>query len=175
MVRALLMAKPVYAWKRFWCPPDGRINLSDRGFLVDPEEPFGAALNGDVVPWDTTSTKPCLILLGEPGIGKSSAMASERERMVRAIQGTEDQVLPVDLRRYQSDQRLHEHVFESVVVKTWKEGDGRLHLFLDSMDECLMRIENIGPILLGELSELPVERLSVRVACRTADWPRNLE
>ena len=169
------MAKQTYDWKRFWCPPAGHINLSDSGFLVDPDDPYGAALNPDVVPWDSISQSACLILLGEPGIGKSSALESERKRTERVLGETGDQLLWVDLRRYESDQRLHEHVFESAVVKAWRNGTSRLHLFVDSMDECLMRIENIGPMLIGELSELPVERLSIRIACRTADWPRGLE
>src|SRR5581483_5884549 len=100
-------------WKRFWCPPGGRINLADSGFLVDPDDPFGAALNPDVVPWDSISRSPCLILLGEPGIGKSSALDSEKQRTKEALAETGDHLLWVDLRRYQSDQRLHEHVFRS--------------------------------------------------------------
>ena len=39
----------LHDWKRFWCRPEGRINLSDEGFLVDPEAEYGAALNPDVV------------------------------------------------------------------------------------------------------------------------------
>jgi predicted NACHT family NTPase len=171
--RGAPMAK--YNWKRFWCPPAGHVSLSDSGFLVDPDDPYGASLNPDVVAWDSVSQSACLILLGEPGIGKSSALVSERERTDQLLKETGDQLLWVDLRRYKSDQRLHEHVFESAVVRAWRSGTSRLHLFVDSMDECLMRIENIGPILIGELSELPVERLSIRIACRTADWPRGLE
>jgi predicted NACHT family NTPase len=169
------MSKQTYNWKRFWCPPSGRINLADSGFLVDPDDPYGAALNPDVVPWDSISPGPCLILLGEPGIGKSSALDSEKQRTKEALAETGDHLLWVDLRRYQSDQRLHEHVFESKTLEEWRKGTSRLHLFVDSMDECLMRIENIGPILIGELSDLPVERLSLRIACRTAEWPRGLE
>src|SRR5437667_9168841 len=113
------MAKQMYNWKRFWCPPAGHVNLSDSGFLVDPDDPYGASLNPDVVPWDSVSQSACLILLGEPGIGKSSALVSERERTEQVVKETGDQILWVDLRRYQSDQRLHEHVFESAVVNAW--------------------------------------------------------
>ena len=47
--------------------------------------------------------------------------------------------------------------------------------FLDGMDEGLMRFENLGLALLNEFTDLPVDRLSLRVACRTAVWPRNLD
>jgi hypothetical protein len=169
------MEKVLYKWKRFWCAPSGRINLSDSGFLVDPDGEYGTMMNPDVVPWDAISTNPCLVLLGEPGIGKSAAMNDEHKHTAQACQGSEDQVVWVDLRSYHTDQRLHAHVFESPVFAAWRGGTFRLHLFLDSMDECLMRIENIGPVLLNEFKDLPVERLSVRIACRTADWPRGIE
>src|ERR1700722_17728467 len=130
------MAKLVYDWKRFWCIPEGRINLSDSGFLVDPDGEYGSMLNPDVVHWDAISSNPCLVLLGEPGIGKSAAMNDERERTVQARKGCADQVVWFDLRSYQTDQRLHVHVFESPVVSEWRRGTARLHLFLDSMDEC---------------------------------------
>jgi hypothetical protein len=32
--------KHKYNWKRFWCPRGGHINLSDGGFLYDPESEY---------------------------------------------------------------------------------------------------------------------------------------
>jgi hypothetical protein len=29
--------EPIYAWQRFWVPPDRSIDYSDGGFLLDPE------------------------------------------------------------------------------------------------------------------------------------------
>jgi hypothetical protein len=69
----------VYNWKRFWSTPGGVLNLSDNGFLVDPDGEYGTALNPDVVPWDSLSATPFLILLGEPGIGKSEAMRGRKQ------------------------------------------------------------------------------------------------
>jgi len=169
------VAKRAYSWKRFWCHPAGWVNLSDDGFLVDPDAEYGHVLNQDVVPWESISAAPCLILVGEPGIGKSTALRDEYDRTAAACGSTGDQVLWVDLRSYQTDQRLHESVFTSSTVGSWVAGPGRLHLFIDSMDEALMRINNIGPVLLNEFKELPVSRLNLRLACRTADWPRGLD
>ena len=70
---------------------------------------------------------------------------------------------------------MHERVFGSATVQAWIKGDSRLYLFLDGMDEGHMRFENLGLALLNEFTDLPVERLSLRVACRTAVWPRNLD
>ena len=67
----------VYEWKRFWCPRESRIKLSDGGYLVDPDLEWGRLLNSDVLPFVSIVEKPCLVLLGEPGIGKSFAIESE--------------------------------------------------------------------------------------------------
>jgi hypothetical protein len=55
------------------------------------------------------------------------------------------------------------------------QGDHRLRLFLDSLDECLLRVDTVAALLVDELRDYPVERLSLRVGCRTADWPGVLE
>ena len=81
----------------------------------------------------------------------------------------------VDLRAFQTDARLVKAVFEDPVFLDWQKGRHRLHLFLDSLDECLLRIDSVVALLLDEFKRLPIERLSVRIACRTADWPLGLE
>jgi hypothetical protein len=58
---------------------------------------------------------------------------------------------------------------------SWLSGEVILHNYLDSLDECQLQIRNVANILIAELKKLPVERLRLRVACRTADWPRYLE
>ncbi len=50
-----------------------------------------------------------------------------------------------------------------------------LDLFLDSLDECLLRVDTLAAMLPEALEVLPVDRLRVRVACRTGDWPQTLE
>jgi hypothetical protein len=55
------------------------------------------------------------------------------------------------------------------------EGDYDLHLYLDSFDECLLRIDTIASILADELPKYPLNRLKLRIASRTASWPTLLE
>ncbi|MDI6781613.1 MAG: hypothetical protein QME49_05890 [bacterium] len=55
-------------WKRFWCPRGANINLSDGGYLSDPDSKWGHILNPKVVPFESIDKIPCLALLGEPGI-----------------------------------------------------------------------------------------------------------
>lgn len=61
-----------YGWKRFWCPRDGSINLMDSGYLADPEGSYGNHFNPTLRSFEEVSKLPCLALLGEPGIGKTS-------------------------------------------------------------------------------------------------------
>src|SRR2546428_2108930 len=74
-----------YKWKRFWCPRDGNLNLGDGGFLVDPDGEYGSALNPDVVSFDKIQGTSCLILLGEPGTGKSHALIEHKESTDKSL------------------------------------------------------------------------------------------
>lgn len=56
-----------YSWKRFWCPREGMINLSDGGFLLDPESNYVKWVEGNVVSYEEIAHKPCLALLGNLG------------------------------------------------------------------------------------------------------------
>ena len=79
----------IYSWKRFWCPRTGRIDLSDDGYLSDPDVEGERAYNPDVMPFESIESIPCLALLGEPGIGKTSAMQLERESIQAKVLGYE--------------------------------------------------------------------------------------
>jgi hypothetical protein len=60
------MSSQNYNFKRFWHPIISRINLSDGGFLYDPESEYGHIYNPDSVPFESIMSIPCLVLLGEP-------------------------------------------------------------------------------------------------------------
>ena len=51
-----------------------------------------------------------------------------------------------------------------------------LHIYLDSLDESMLNIKTIVALLSDEFKKYPVgERLFLRIACRTADWPTLFE
>ena len=77
----------------------------------------------------------------------------------------------VDLRDFSSETLLLQRVFESPRIAGWKSGGSHLFLHLDSLDEALLRIDSIANLIASELRDLPTERLSIRIACRTAGWP----
>jgi hypothetical protein len=164
-----------YNWERFWCPREGVIDLSDGGYLRDPPSDDAWGIRRDTVPLSSITDVPCLGLLGEPGIGKSTALKDQRSVVDREITRSGGVALWSDLRQFQTDSRLCERIFDHPKFRAWREGHHQLHLFLDSLDECLLRISSVAALLLDELGEYPRDRLFLRVACRTAEWPLDLE
>jgi hypothetical protein len=162
-------------WQRFWCPREGVIQLGSDGFLVDPQSDWGHLRNPDVQPVDFLTEIPCLVLLGEPGIGKSTTLQAERQTVEMRLTEVGQEVLWVDLHEVGTDFQLYRQLFETPQFLAWKQGTQVLNLFLDSLDECRVQINTLPSLLLSEFRRCPVERLRLRIACRTADWPAALE
>jgi hypothetical protein len=169
------MAHPsILNWKRFWCSREGSYQLSGDGYLYDYESqpilerPGIATLNEllDI---------PCLILLGEPGLGKSTELIAQSKFLEKKARDGGDEFLKFDLQNYQTDQRLFDHIFQDTTFQKWVNGKNRLYLFLDSLDEALININTLTTALPYELKQYPIERLYFRIVCRTADWPSKLE
>lgn len=173
----MVMAKQIYPWKRFWCSYGGSLSLSDGGYLSDPDSEWGHVYTQDIVSFEAIATVPCLVLLGEPGIGKSHAIAAEKEKLDLKIKQEGDKTFEFNLRAYGSEDRLTRNLFESEDFATWKRESHRLYVFLDSLDEGLLRINVLAPLLVeefGKIEKQTLQRLSLRLACRTADWPQSL-
>lgn len=159
----------VYAWPRFWVPRDGVIDLSDVGFLRDPTDwlaqPRWPVPIAALQPWRA------LALLGEPGIGKSTTLKDEADRVASLPADGNLVSIYADLRAFSSEELLYRRIFESEKFIAWRNGGSHLFLHLDSLDEALLRIDSIANLLASELPGLPTDRLSIRIACRTAVWP----
>ena len=166
-----------YPWKRFWCPRDGVMNLSDGGFLYYPESEYAKYVQSDVVSFEKIANQPCLALLGEPGIGKSTVMRELEESLAESIESSGDSLLYLNLNEYGDESRLIKNLFHCEMFVTWKKGNHILHLFLDSLDECHIKIQQVGTILANHFQGITdhLWRLRLRIACRTAEWPATLE
>lgn len=158
----------VFPWTRFWVQRGAQLNLHDDGYLVDPETPEGARWNPDILATNSLRQVRCLALLGEPGIGKTTALEAE----VAAV--PPDDRLYVDLGQFSSDSLLVQTIFEAPKVMALRTSGRTLTLFLDSLDECLINVRTVSTLLTSRLRELPIDRLHLRIACRTADWPEIL-
>jgi predicted NACHT family NTPase len=166
-----LTGGPTYHWQRFWIARTGTVDLSDSGFLADPTNPLLRFNDTKPMPLDELTDYRALVLLGEPGIGKSTTLLEEAHRRVQQAHGEDTTSIHIDLRAYSSESLLHKKLFESAEFLTWAQGTSQLVLHLDSLDEALLRIDSIAALLADELPRYPASRMSLRIACRTAVWP----
>lgn len=169
------MPSQVYTWKRFWCPRSGHIDLRDSGYLVNPDSEWGHFYKSDSVAFETISEMPCLVLLGEAGMGKTTATEQAYHQVSHKFSGSENICLWFRLGDYDSDKQLCDAIFRDETLQAWRKGTNKLHLFLDSLDEGLLSIKILVRILKREIEQLPCDRLYFRITCRTADWKDSLE
>ncbi len=169
------MSHPDYKWKRFWCPRSSQINLGDRGYLTDPESEYGKCANPELVGLEAIVDVPCLVLLGEPGIGKSQELVNLKCYTENNLDSVH-KVLKLNLR---SCTNLKEDLFKDEQFIAWENGTHRLYLFLDSLDEGLLQIQTLATQLVDTFTKDryrdKLSRLYLRIACRTAVFPNILE
>jgi hypothetical protein len=171
------MNSHIYKWQRCWVPRDGGFSFDSDGFLQPPADQAAEFVwwKTDVTCFDQIADKPCLILLGEPGIGKSFGI-HDAVRRTQAIRKSNATVLVRDLAGYNSDVLLVDDVFRTVEFSKWQKDGSELHVFLDSFDECLLRVDSVATLLAEQFGRLPsVQNLFLRIACRTAEWQSSLE
>lgn len=157
-----------YDWKRFWCPREGSIALERDGFLLDPDE-LPKYVRTDAVSFDVIKTTPCLLLLGEPGIGKTVAIKTVSNDVKTSL-GFGEEHLHLDCGMHPD---LKDDLFDDPKFKGWLEGRHSLHLFIDGLDE--HQDADAASRILGKLERGPRENLHLRIACRTAQVPPRLE
>jgi hypothetical protein len=162
-----------YEAPRYWLPEGQEIPLIDGGFMPDPRGPYSYAVPGAKA-LDELAEASCLVLIGEPGSGKTTAMTAEYERLAGSV-GDEDRALLVELGFTRVEAELRAAIFGSAEFREWREGEGRLFLFLDSLDEARLHIEHVAKLLLSGLENAPFRRLVLRVSCRSADRHHTLE
>ena len=131
------MIDQVYDWKRLWYPRGTNIDLSPQGYFYYPDSMLASIFGSVVVPFESIADTPCLVLLGEPGIGKSYAMQSERSAVDSRVEESGGKTFWLDLHSYGSEDRLVRDLFGNQTFTNWLEGTYKLRLFLDSLDECL--------------------------------------
>jgi hypothetical protein len=163
------MRQGSYDWDRRW----HKRGIRDTG---SNEVNLGPLLSSfesceDLERLDDLQSIQCLILLGEPGMGKSW----ELKRIYKALEQNlaSNQLLFARLGMYTSPERL----LEDQRFENWKHGTYDLYMFLDGLDEGTMRPVQIGHKLWESLRTLPraaLDRLFLRITCRTFDWPDTL-
>lgn len=170
------MTNSCYAWRRYWVPREGNLVFDHDGYLITPDSndsPYLAKAS-EVESTESLLRKQCLVLLGEPGMGKSYSIKHALELTSRGQNppGT----LFLNLGAYSSDSLLVEKLTESPQFLKWQSDRGPLHVFLDSFDEALLRVDSVAALLAEQFLRLgSVENLFIRIASRTAEWSTFLE
>ena len=129
------MANTQLRWDRFWFPAGSQISSSD-GYLPDPEGELGPYLEARGVRLDALADIPCLILLGVPGMGKTSEMKAASVAAERA----DELVDFISLARLTGRAELNAQLVENEHYQTWRRGNKIWNIYLDGLDEALAQL-----------------------------------
>lgn len=121
-----------YPWQRFWIPMGGLVMVDQSGYLIDPEIPSYQYYSSKVLDFETINQQLCLVLLGEPGQGKTHAL----EDAQNAPLPDDAKSLKINLKGKSDLNRIEREIFEHPDFKAWLEGNDLLYVFIDSLDEC---------------------------------------
>jgi hypothetical protein len=120
--------------------------------------------------WEKWQTEQCIVLLGEPGIGKST----EFEFQYEGLKNSGEYCFLIRLKDLYPGCALDELIDadDNESWKNWKKDPAvKGFLFLDSLDEARL---DYGPalkqIVAQVSSALPISRLQMRLSCRVRDW-----
>ncbi len=148
---------PIYAWRRFWVPRDGVLDLSDGGFLLDPEREMSQYSAQRLATLTELQHLRALALLGEPGIGKSSTLETEYKVLAQGESDPRRIFIHVDLRSFSSDVLLHNRVFGS------PEFIAPSHPLSRQLGRGVLRVDSVAALLADELPRYATSRMSVRM------------
>lgn len=167
-----------YPWLRYWCRRGDRPALAD-DFLIPPDQKpdwFSAGQTTTLRTLPQLGNVPCLVLLGDPGTGKSNEIAAEAIRLTTS-KPADLEVKRLDL-KLRTQALIEKEVFARPEFIGWTEGKHSLVLFFDSMDECWRRVPELGPVMLSELEphlKKNLPPLCLRLGCRAAEWREEIE
>ena len=157
-------------WDRWWFPAEQSPPLVD-GLLIDSSSVERFIFGSEVEDLTRLADRAdlCLILLGDPGLGKTH----ELNRLVKQKIEAEEAVASFDLGSFTDWDSLSHEVFNSETIVRWSDGEGNLLLVLDGLDEALA-IRRLPEELHRALARLDTGRLLLRIAGRPSVWPRRL-
>lgn len=170
------MAKKIHSWTRYLCPRDGKYNLDYFGFLDVPKSKKNFSIyQPELSVLSDHRNLNCVVILGEPGIGKSTILEEEFEIFKNDPFFQNEMFFYRNLNTFDSKQSLVEGIFKSDEFLECLKSDKVLNLFLDSLDEASLNIKIASQIIGDELARSPVSRINLKISCRTGEWPKYLE
>jgi hypothetical protein len=163
------MNKRIYKWQRYWCPQNGQISLTSDGFLYVIHPSLRGHDDSQLVQLHELVDSPCLILLGEPGLGKSYSMQEAYEEARAATPAGEYFPPLLNLKDY-GEVDLAAELDE--ILERCRKSTSPLTLFIDSLDEARLRVETVASMLTRRLERSAecLQHLRLRIACREGEW-----
>ncbi len=156
-----LIANKVLPWRRF-CTPHGKINCGydGRGFLVDPEDEYGKFSNPHLCSTEELAPYRCIILSGQPGLGKTIEVEKLEKVTIRAANQSSDTIIGFHCRSIASHEALRRATIGAPIWKTTISNGSFINLIIDGVDEGLAKVPGIrfhtGP---SWLRSEPIEKI----------------
>jgi len=163
------LAATDYQWPRYWFDREGP-HAPVEGYLTRPGELSWLLSGEEGLRLPELSEEPCLVLLGEPELGKSTAVRQAVRELEANLDDDHEIVVRLDLASH-DNAGLQGKLFGSEFWRAWLQGK-TLHLFLDSFDATLLRNTSFHRLLIEELEAAgaAISRLRLRIVCRSAEW-----
>ncbi len=164
-----------YDWERLWYKDGEEPTWTDDGYTWVSKKNSKFSFR-DKHLYSELQHVPFLVLLGEPGMGKSYAL----KRAFRQTQDSGRQSIFIDLGSKDDPRLLHESLFESTPFKDWvNSSGGEFTIFVDGVDECEhLTFRQMETFLTSELQRqcgTRVAECKVRLTCRDSRWNRSFE
>ena len=123
--------------------------------------------------WTQVLPGPCVVVLGEGGIGKTSELRGQAQR----LRGEGRGAFFVPIEALAKDGLAMTIEGEIRAFEEWKQGQAEAWFFLDSVDEAKLVGESLQRALKKLVTELSdtLQRCHLVVSCRPSDWKRNDE
>lgn len=157
------------AWDRWWGPEQVENRLVN-GVLPDPRDDYARFLNRHVRRLKDFAECRALVLLGDPGMGKSSELETEIARRRTAGEHVES----ILLRDLLTAAEVRDAVQDAATRWRAAGSPGELTLALDGFDEPLFAVGNLAAVLERELERLDRGRLRVLITSRQSAWQDRL-
>ncbi|MDP8285516.1 MAG: hypothetical protein RAP03_02515, partial [Candidatus Electryonea clarkiae] len=160
-----------FDWKRFWHSREISPFLTSEGYLHDPETDVLYTMGKAYKQLEELENFPCLVLLGEPGTGKTDN--------IKDYYGgkSEENIIYHEFNAFSSEIGFKEEVFDDPKFLEWEYSSKPLTLILDGLDDGLIVQPNIANYLALQIKKYQTNlpNLSMIISCRTSVWPQLLE
>ncbi|HYF71161.1 MAG TPA: hypothetical protein VD884_23705 [Ohtaekwangia sp.] len=168
------MDKPIlnstlYKWTRYWIAQGGiKVIYDSDDFPIYSSQQYGKYGAKMGAPLVSLERSRCLILLGEPGTGKSTELS--------LANGPEGYTVKYNLSHHSTERELIDAIESLQNFKDWKLSDQKLFLYLDGFDEALLHVRTINHALTrwfainSGVFRIKEGIFNVRIACRSSAW-----